>query len=86
MRARQKWACVTLLGVSFGGSVLPHFNSTAISRAEYDESTGALSLWFVESGGPYHYYNVPLSVYEGLLAASSKGGYFNSHIRDRYGR
>ncbi|MEP9372563.1 KTSC domain-containing protein [Mesorhizobium sp. KR1-2] len=63
---------------------MPVFNSTAIRRAEYDSSTGVLQLWFTESGGPYNYYGVPPQVFDGLCRASSKGGYFNSHIRDRY--
>lgn len=65
---------------------MPTFNSSAITRAEYDPSTRTLSLWFTGSGGPYYYYGVPQSVYEGLLGAASKGTYFNDHIRDQYGR
>lgn len=62
---------------------MPYFNSTAISRAEYD--SGTLRIWFVESGGPYDFYNVPLHIFEGLCNAVSKGGYYNNFIRDRYG-
>jgi hypothetical protein len=47
-------------------------------------SAGTLSIWFHESG-KYDYYRVPESVYLGLLAARSKGTYFNDNIRDRYG-
>lgn len=65
---------------------MPRFHSTAIARAEYDYTTSTLHLWFVESGGPYDYYGVPLGIYEGLCRASSKGTFFNDHIRDRYGR
>lgn len=36
------------------------------------------------SGGLYQYFNVPESVFHGLMAASSKGRYFHAHIRDRY--
>lgn len=64
---------------------MPYFNSSAISRAEYNPATGTLTIWFVESGGPYDYYGVPTSVWEGLLSATSKGTYFNDYIRDRYG-
>jgi hypothetical protein len=35
--------------------------------------------------GRYTYYRVPARICAGLLAAASKGRYFNSHIRDRYG-
>ena len=63
---------------------MPLLRSSAISRAEHNPNTGTLSLWFMQSGGPYDYYGVPVSVYEGLLSASSAGTYFNQHIRDRY--
>jgi len=60
---------------------MPHFNSTAIRRAEYNN--GSMQIWFPNSG-PYNFYHVPQSVYGGLLNASSKGTYYNNHIRDRY--
>ena len=63
---------------------MPYFSSSAIRRAEYDESSKTLSVWFVPSGGPYYYYGVPSSVFAGLLNASSKGTYFNEFIRDHY--
>ncbi|HCW91821.1 MAG TPA: KTSC domain-containing protein [Marinobacter sp.] len=36
------------------------------------------------SGGVYRYSDVPDSAFNGLLSASSKGGYFNEYIRDRF--
>ncbi|WP_417463254.1 KTSC domain-containing protein [Kordiimonas sp.] len=64
---------------------MPYFNSTAISRAEYNSATRVLQIWFVESGGPYDYYGVPQHIFDGLCNAASKGGYFNDHIREQYG-
>lgn len=64
---------------------MAYFNSTAIRRAEYDAGSRTLSIWFTQSGGPYPYYNVPQHIWDGLLRASSKGTYFNDHIRDQYG-
>jgi len=63
---------------------VPYFNSTAISRAEYDEPTQVLQLWFVDSGGPYSYYRVPKWIFDGLCQARSKGGYYNRYIRDKF--
>lgn len=63
---------------------MPVLRSSAIRRAEYNDATSTLSIWFVESGGPYDYYRVPRSVYLGLIGARSAGSYFNDHIRDRY--
>lgn len=63
---------------------MPSFASSAIARAEYDAATAVLSLWFVESGGPYDYFLVPPRIYDELCRAASKGSYYNQHIRDRY--
>lgn len=63
---------------------MPTFNSSAIRRAEYDPGTRVLKLWFTTSGGPYDYYGVPQHIFDGLCRASSKGTYFNDHIKDRY--
>jgi hypothetical protein len=40
------------------------------------------------SGAIYRYFAVPQVVFEGLIAAESKGAYFNHHVRDcfRYHR
>jgi uncharacterized protein YqiB (DUF1249 family) len=37
-----------------------------------------------ENGRIYQYYDVPVSVYLELMAAESKGKYFNAHIRNEY--
>ncbi|TWF53303.1 KTSC domain-containing protein [Neorhizobium alkalisoli] len=63
---------------------MPNLKSSAIGRAEYNDATSTLSIWFVESGGPYDYYHVPEQVYIGLINARSAGSYFNDYIRDRY--
>jgi hypothetical protein len=63
---------------------MPSVSSSAMSRVEYDEGTGQLDIWF-NGTGRYTYYGVPAWIYSGLLSAGSKGGYFNAHIRDRYG-
>jgi hypothetical protein len=36
------------------------------------------------SGAIYRYFAVPPAVVEGLLAAQSKGVYFNKHIRNHF--
>lgn len=63
---------------------MPELNSSSVKRAEYNERTRVLSLWFAKSGGPYDYYGVPKSVYDGLLRAASKGQFFHDYIRDQY--
>ena len=63
---------------------MPEVESTAIQRIAYEAKSAILSVWFVETEGRYDYYDVPESVYEAFLGASSKGGFFNDHVKDRY--
>lgn len=60
-----------------------HVNSSAISAVGYDEQTRQMRIQFT-SGRTYDFCGVPVSVYMGLMAASSKGQYYNSFIRDLY--
>ena len=62
---------------------MPTFNSSAIKRAEYDPQTMRLTIWF-PAGHSYDYCRVPLTVWQGLLSASSKGRYFNAQIDGHY--
>jgi hypothetical protein len=49
----------------------------------YDGATQTLEIAF-HNGGIYQYFNVPESIYLGLLAAGSKGSYHHTHIKNRY--
>ena len=44
---------------------------------------GVLEIEF-HSSGIYQYSNVSAPIYQGLMNASSKGGYFHQHIKDQY--
>ena len=57
--------------------------SNAIRAVGYDQSTQRLRITF-EQGDSYDFCGVPAQVYEGLMRATSKGTYYNDHIRDRY--
>lgn len=57
--------------------------STVIESVAYDEAANTLDIVFT-NGRAYRYFAVPRAVHEGLLAARSKGGYFNDVIRPRY--
>ncbi len=61
-----------------------YFNSRAIHAANYNPTTGTLTIWFTSGGHGYDYYGVPAAVYLGLLGAFSAGRYFHDNIRDRY--
>jgi hypothetical protein len=62
---------------------MPNVSSTAIQRVDYDEVTCHLRITFV-TGNVYKYYDVPRGIYECFLRASSKGAFFNEHIKDHY--
>lgn len=58
--------------------------STTLSTIVYDEAHELLRLEFCRSQAVYQYFGVPATVYEALLGAASKGGYFNRVIRGRF--
>jgi hypothetical protein len=57
--------------------------STTLSTVAYDSIRNLLQLEF-RSGVVYRYFGIPSAVHEALLAAPSKGNYFNRAIRGRY--
>ena len=58
-------------------------SSSNLSSVAYDESTSTLYIRF-QSSGTYAYYNVPASVYQGLMSAASHGSYHAAHIKNNY--
>jgi hypothetical protein len=57
--------------------------STTLLTVSYDEAQALLQLEFC-SGAVYQYFRVPAEVHQSLLAAPSKGRYFNQAIRGRF--
>jgi KTSC domain len=57
--------------------------STTLVAIGYDEAREILQLEF-RSHAVYGYFGVPGSVYEELVAAPSKGRYFNGAIRGHF--
>jgi lysyl-tRNA synthetase class 2 len=57
--------------------------STVIRRFDYDAAHRVLDVAFV-SGRRYRYSGVPEEVVQAFRAATSKGRFFNAHIRDHY--
>ncbi|MCO4319515.1 KTSC domain-containing protein [Phyllobacterium sp. 21LDTY02-6] len=58
--------------------------SSVIRNTAYDDQNRILSVWFVPSGKRYDYKGVPSDVYAAFRRATSKGSFFNNHIRDHY--
>ena len=52
--------------------------SSNIASIGYENST--LEVEFT-NGSIYHYFNIPMNVYQGLMSASSHGQYLDLHIK-----
>ena len=57
--------------------------STTLLTVSYDDARALLQLEFC-SRAVYQYFRVPAAVHQSLLAAPSKGRYFNRAIRGRF--
>jgi lysyl-tRNA synthetase class 2 len=57
--------------------------SSVIARFKYEPGHKRLTVTFV-TGRVYEYLDVPADVAAAFKEASSKGTYFNAHIRDHY--
>lgn len=57
--------------------------SSCLASVGYDATSHTLEVEF-RHGGTYQYFLVPCSVYEALMAASSKGSFFVVEIRSRF--
>lgn len=64
---------------------MPYVTSSAIARIEYNELSRELEVMFT-SGRTYTYYGVPKEIYVAFISTSSKGQFFNDHIKDQYSR
>lgn len=58
-------------------------SSSNLRSVGYDQMSQTLEIEFT-SGSVYQYFNVPVSVYRGLMGASSHGEYFAQNIRNVY--
>ena len=56
-------------------------DSSLLASVAYSTDDQTLDLRF-RSGTAYRYFDVPAAVVDGLLAAESKGYYFNRCVRD----
>ncbi len=54
--------------------------SSNLKAVGYDPATSTLEIEF-QHGDIYQYFNVPKARYAGLMDASSKGEYFDAHIK-----
>ena len=57
-----------------------YVSSSNIASIGYDASDMILEVEFL-NGAIYQYYDVPQSVYDGLMSASSHGSYFDAYVK-----
>lgn len=60
-----------------------NLKSSRIRSAEYNDSTEALTIEFV-NGGKYKYFSVPESIYQELIKSQSPGKYFDQNIKPHF--
>jgi uncharacterized protein len=58
-------------------------SSSNISSIGYNQETQTLEVEFLK-GSLYQYFDVPQAVYEGFVAAESKGKYLATQIKGNY--
>jgi ABC-type oligopeptide transport system substrate-binding subunit len=58
--------------------------SSLLDKVGYDPETKVLSVQMNNSSDIYVYKDVPQSIYEGLLAAESKGAYYVMEIKGKF--
>lgn len=58
-------------------------DSSVIASVGYDPKSEALVIEF-KHGALYRFSGVPMATVTALMAAESKGRYFNRHIRDQF--
>jgi hypothetical protein len=58
-------------------------SSSDIKSIGYDRESHILEIEF-HSGGIYQYFNVPVTIYENFMSASSHGEFFHQNIKDVY--
>jgi KTSC domain len=57
--------------------------STAIAKIGYSKRRHVLEIEFV-SGAVYRYFDVPATLYRGLMSSESKARFYDSNIRRHY--
>lgn len=55
-------------------------SSSNLASVGYDSENKILEIEF-NSGSIYQYFNVPASIYSGLMSAASHGQYFDAYIK-----
>ena len=63
---------------------MPLLDSEALIRVHYDEQNRTLRATFRENRRTYDYFDVTPAEYVALMAAPSRGAWFNTHIKPNH--
>lgn len=74
---------LTLIAVAADIELKP-VESTFLAQVGYDPATQVLAIQMVNSSDVYYYAEVPQAIYDGLLAADSKGAYYVDRIKGHF--
>ena len=78
-------ALLIFSAVAFAADIeLKAVESSFLSKAGYDPATKTLAIQMKNNSDTYLYKEVPQAVYDGLLAADSKGGYYVKNIKGKF--
>jgi lysyl-tRNA synthetase, class II len=65
-------------------TLIPTPESSQIEAIGYAPAYHTLAVQFKSSGAVYHYFAVPIEIWDGFQAAESKGKYFGKVIKGYY--
>ena len=71
------------LGDCLGASEFEYGLQEGVTSVGFDEAVSAMEIEFA-GGAVYRYFAVPAAVHAALMDASSKGVFFNRHVRAKY--
>lgn len=59
-------------------------DSSNLQSVGYDSETKTLEVQFNYADRIYHYLEVPQEIFDGLMAAESKGKFLQQNVKNRY--
>ena len=84
MQTRRRTSVSSTAAGAGKGPVMVRVSSSWIQAAGYDGQARRLHVQVRSTGKVYVLYRVPEEVYGEFMAASSKGRYFDQHLKGKY--
>ena len=78
-------ALMVFSAVAFAADIeMQSVKSSLLDKVGYDPEAKVLAVQMNYSSDVYLYQNVPMDIFDDLLAADSKGAYYVKHIKGKY--